>query len=232
MTFYMKTTLLIAVFGLYFLGLFAQPPTTIYAVVNGNQVSIHQVNAYHNCGFSPGLNNITMNDSVINWYQYDTLYIIYGCMCFFDYMVSIDSLNPGTYTVDVYSGYVLPSGTYPHYEGSTTFVIGAPAGCDSILKLSSSASLCHPFNSLRKPEPYEERYSVLYKSDMLIITNKGSGVIAKVVLSNLAGQEVLRKVCNTASDVQLSTSFVKKGVYIISLFDDHGAIENHKVVVF
>lgn len=229
----MKTILVIAIFTICLQGLFAQDPTnTIYPIVNGNQVSIHQDNSYHNCGFSPGLEHVIINDSIINWYQVDTLGIYYGCMCFFDYAVNIDSLNPGNYTVFVHSVYPVYNISDTTYEGSTTFTIEGQVRCDSILQLTSYASACHVNTGLENDHPDDEQFVIVSNANVLSIGNKGSRRITKVLLSNLSGQVVLKKDYISSLEIQLSTSFLKKGIYVISIYDEHNNVENRKVVIF
>jgi len=229
----MKALILIAIFSIYFQKVSAQVPSdTIYPIVNGNQVSLHQDNAHHNCGFQPGLKHITVNDNIINWYQVDTIGIFYGCLCFFDYSVTIDSLNPGNYTAFVYSVYNAPTSQDTTYEGVTSFTIFGQPECDSILQLLSHASACHEYDALKEKPAIEKKYSIISGANGLFIINKGTGKIVKVVLTNLSGQEMLRKVYEPASEIQLPASMLRKGVYIISISDNHGETENHKVAIF
>lgn len=229
----MKAIIISAIFAICFHGLFAQNPGSIfYAVVNGNQVSIHQDNAHHNCGFLPGLENVTITDSIINWYQIDTLGISYGCTCYFDYSVSIDSLNPGNYTVMVYSVFDLSYGTSTIYEGTTSFSIGGQTTCNNNFQLSSNASECHEYTGLKIDPPMDVSYVIVHNANGLSIRNKGSGKIIKVVLSNLSGQVVLKNAYSASSEIQLSASSLKKGVYVISIYDERNTIENRKVVIF
>ena len=228
----MKTTTAVTLLILCFNGLFAQVPgSTIYSIVNGNQVSIYQVNARQNCGFSPGLKHVIITDSIINWYQVDTLGIFYGCFCYFDYSVNIDSLNPGNYTANIYSAYHLPNSSDTLYQGSTTFTIEGPVIFDSIVHLTTHASACHEYNSVRNDLPFTEQFNVVSNSNGLLIENKGYGKITKIILSNLSGQEVFRKTYGQASHIQLPVSFLNKGVYIISIFDEYYKIGYRKVVV-
>jgi hypothetical protein len=229
----MRSFILTVVLSICFQGLFAQDNEfdTIYPIVSGNQVSIHQDNAYQNCGFRPGLEHITINDSIINWYQVDTIGMFFGCRCWFDYSVNIDSLNPGTYTVFVYSCYNSPSWSDSTYEGSTQFTIEGPqTKCDSILHLSSTATPCHEYTALKFIQPVDEQYSIKYNTDKLSVVTKGPKII-KVILSNLSGQEVIGVKYNSATEIQLSISSLKKGVYIISLFDNYNIRVNRKLAI-
>lgn len=229
----MKAIILFAVFSICSLGVSAQYQSdTIYPIVYGNQVSIHQDNAHRNCGFQPGLKHITIDDSIIKWYQVDTIGIFYGCLCFFDYSVTIDSLNPGSYTALVYSVYHTPDWSDTTYEGITTFTIIGQPECDSIVQLSSFASACHEYDGLKENRPLGLKYTIICNANGISINSKGTGRINRVAISNLSGQEVFRKIVEPAPVIQLQTPMLNKGIYIISVSDNHGVTENQKIVVF
>lgn len=224
----MKRIILIAALIICFQQLFAQYDyDAIYAIVTGNQVSIHQDNAYHNCGFAPGLEHITINDYIINWYQVDSIGILYRCMCFFDYSVTIGPLNPGNYTVFVYSVYTSTGLSDSTYEGSAFFTIEGQYRGDSIIQLTSHASECQ--GSIL---PADDQYIIENNSSGLSVICIGSGKIIKVELTNLSGQGVLRKAYNSESEILLPISALKKGLYIISLYDTNNTKVNRKVAIF
>jgi hypothetical protein len=231
----MKNLFLLIVLFITCEGLFAQPLwDTIYAVVNRNQVTIHQDDARQNCGFQPLLENITMeNDSVLSWYQVDTTGIYYGCMCFFDYSITIDSLNPGNYTVLVYSAYNL--GASPSsdttYQGSAIFTIEEQANCDNILQLSSIVGICHEYDGLKEKIPLKEEYIISTNIDRITITILGTRRINKAVISNLSGQKIFQECYSSESEIQIPTTSIEKGIYIISLFDSDNRLVNKKVAI-
>lgn len=228
----MKTLFLFIITNFFISGLLAQVPSdTIFSIVNGHQVSIHQNNAYHNCGFSPGLKHVVINDSVVNWYQVDTLYIFYGCMCFFDYSVSIDTLKAGTYIANVYSVYNTPDIHDTSYQGSTSFTIFEQNQCDEAIKLLSTKSDCHQYNALKKQFAFEDLFKIHIGQDWFSINSVGLLSIANISLFNLSGQLVLSEKFDFATETRMSTSSLTKGIYILSITDQQKNIYYKKIPV-
>ena len=80
--------------------------------------------------------------------------------------------------------------------------------------------------------PVDEQFVIVSNANVISIGNKGSRRITKVLLSNLSGQVVLKKDYISSLEIQLSTSFLGKGIYVISIYDEHNNVENRKVVIF
>jgi hypothetical protein len=222
---------LIAALAISSIGFAQQNYDTIYAVVNGNQVSIHQDNAQHNCAFTPIPGNLTLNGYAINWYQVDTIGMIAVCGCFFDYSVDIDSLPQGNYTVNVYSAINSLFTPDTVYEGSAHFTVNGPYQCDNSLELSSYNGPCHEYDGIKKHDRGNDYYIITQNPAGMAITGMGSEQISSVILSNLSGQEVLRNNYDPASVVYVSTSGLSKGFYIITINDGQKAKTNRKVVI-
>jgi len=203
--------------------LFAQSPyDTIYAVVNGNSVTIHQDNAYQNCGFQPFLENVAfINDTTIEWYQTDTIGTIYGCGCFFDYSVTLDSLQPGHYLVNVFSVYDLPEGIYSTFEGTTSFIIEQQIECDSIIALTSYASLCHEYTGVSEKIINDDfhHYSVISDQTGISIISNDGRMIEKVVINDLSGRLVYQSTGNPTAVLKVALS---RGFYLVSIFNSGG----------
>jgi hypothetical protein len=205
---------------------------TIYAVVNGNQVTIHQDDARYNCAFTPIPNNVVLNDHVIDWYKIDTTGQIALCLCYFNYSVNIDSLQPGDYTVNVYSAIISPY-TSPDsvYEGSTHFTISGPYQCDNLLELSSYIGPCHQYDGIRNQNKTDDNYTISQNAEGLSISGRGTDRIGIVKLSNLSGQEVLKNYYDAASSVYISTNSLSKGFYIVTISDGQKIATNRKVAI-
>lgn len=203
--------------------LFAQSPyDTIYAFVNGNSVTIHQDNACQNCGFQPMLENIIfINDTTFEWHQIDTIGTFYGCTCFFDYSVSLDSLRPGHYMVNVFSVYDLPEGIYSTFEGTTSFIIEQPIECDSIIALTSYASLCHEYTGVSEKVINDDlnHYSVISDQTGISIQSNDGRMIEKIVINDLFGRLVYQSAGNPVSMLRVGLS---RGFYLVSIFNSGG----------
>ncbi len=92
----------------------------IYAVVNGNNVTLWQTFALRNCGAAYRM-EIEETGNHIDWFQVDTGATAL-CLCVFDLSVTIGPMDPGYYEVDVYYTEAWsPEDTI--YEGSTSFTI-------------------------------------------------------------------------------------------------------------
>ncbi len=198
-------------------------PDSIYAVVTGNQVTIHQDDANRNCAFFPNLENLEIDANVIKWYQVDTLGLIAGCDCFFDYSVTIDSLNPGAYDVGVY--YVYMSDTT--FEGTTSFTIENQYSCDSVVELSSYASSCHFVDVKEIPD---ETITITNTTEVLSITMNSNEKIINASLLNISGQNVYVMSYLSGSEIKIPISTLKSGIYIVSVSTNSGQY-NRKVVL-
>jgi len=205
---------------------------TIYAVVTGNQVTLHQDNAYQNCCFVPALQNVYLvNDSTLSWYQMDTTNIWCGCMCFFDYSISLDSLPAGEYTAHVYSGHIHPTWPDTTYQGMTRFRVEAWLESDHIRQLTSQASDCHPYTTGTPEKEAEPGYRwYLPDRSRLILENERNTTFIEVILLSLQGQQLLEPKCYTG-DVELDISRIPPGVHIIRIREGSGRIYLLKVVL-
>jgi hypothetical protein len=92
----------------------------IYAVVDGNNVTLWETGAYRNCG-ALYLMEIDLVDHHIDWYQVDTGLAAY-CYCLFDLSVTYGPLEPGDYSVNVYYTESYTDDTI--FDGTTGFSIG------------------------------------------------------------------------------------------------------------
>ncbi len=188
----------------------------IYTEVSGNQVTIHQNNAEHNCCFLPDLENVVLNGNTLSWYQTDTGGIACGCECFFDYSVTIDSLNPGDYIAMVYSVYF--SDTI--FEGSVDFNISSQIACDQNLLLSSIASICHESTSTEDISTGD--FVVQVSPDFVTVSSTPEERILKIALYGISGQVVNCKVSGSNTEAIVHVSSLPEGIYIMSLLTING----------
>jgi len=100
-------------------GSFSQAPD-IFAVVDGNNLTLWETAAYRNCG-ALYLMNADLDDHHIDWYQVDTG-LAALCYCTFDLSVTYGPLEPGDYSANVYFTESYTGDTI--FEGTTTFSIG------------------------------------------------------------------------------------------------------------
>jgi hypothetical protein len=227
----MKTLFFFLAMCMYTMAFAQQDVDTIFAVVNGNQVSIHHDNARYNCAFTPIPNNLLINEHVIDWYKVDTTGQIAMCLCYFNYSVSIDSLPPGDYTVNVYSAIISPMTPDSVFEGSAHFTIDGPYQCDNSFGLSSINGPCHEYDGIKKHNGGDDDYILSQNKEGLHIGARGSSSIGMVILSNIAGREILRNYYNSAGEVYVSTIGLSKGYYIVTISDGQKKKTNRKVVI-
>lgn len=127
---------------------------TLYTIVNGSRVEIRIDSTWRNCG-AEYEEQIFFNVDTITWLQVDWGWC-YGCTCPFNYSVTLDSLEIGSYVVNVYYTHVLneivfdsTTGTwiYTHtpcdttYFGTTMFTITSST-YNNPVKVDSSATPC------------------------------------------------------------------------------------------
>lgn len=217
-----KHLLLVSIALLSISGFSQNVADSIYAVVNGNQVTIYQDDATRNCGFLPNLENAYLQDGNLKWYQVDVSGEVYGCECLFDYSVSIDSLNPGTYNVGVY--YVYFSDTI--FEGTTSFTIESQYPCDNVLELSSYAGTCQ----VAVKEIPTDNLVIMNTSDVLSISLHSTEKITRASLSNISGQKIYAKSYTSGNEIHIPTSSFKPGIYVISIITNSGQY-NRKIIL-
>ncbi|MCX6246618.1 MAG: hypothetical protein NTW10_02690 [Bacteroidetes bacterium] len=173
---------LFLVFFLITASVFGQPTGTLSTIVNGNSVEIKLDSTWRNCG-SQYDQQVFFNGDSITWLQVDWG-MCYGCLCPFNYSVTVDSLPEGIYTASVYFTYVQNSqlydsltGTwyYTHtpcdttYQESTTFTI-LSVSSNPPFKSNSFASNClltsienHSINE-NTPYPNPTNNSISFKA--------------------------------------------------------------------
>ncbi|MBK7174223.1 MAG: T9SS type A sorting domain-containing protein [Bacteroidales bacterium] len=226
----MKRVLLIPVLMLHLAVHSQSALDTIYAVVTGNQVTIHQDNAYQNCCFVPALQSVYLeNDSTLSWYQMDTTYIWCGCMCFFDYSISLDSLPAGEYTAHVYSGHIHPVWPDTTYQGMTRFRVEVWLESDHIRQLTSQASDCHPYTTGTREQEAEPVYR-WYLPDhtrLILYSEKGVGG-TEVSMVSLMGRQLIEPQPFDKL-MELDISSLPRGVYIIIIREGGGKMKYLKV---
>jgi len=183
----MKRTLTLVLLFLS-LGGFAQ--SSIFAVVDGNNVTLWQTNTERNCGSQHGA-VIILENNHINWYQVDTGGVA-NCFCIFNLSVTLDPLPAGEYTADVY-GIERVDPTDTVYQGSTSFVISSRSRADTLIVQHVFQSECGatylPEISLREtsitiqPNPFSET------ADITISANRAANGL-QLDIYTLTGEKV------------------------------------------
>lgn len=199
--------------------LFAQTPGSIYAFVFGDMVVIHEDNAYRNCGFSPSLENIVVNENVIDWYQVDTISEMYRCMCTFNYHVDIDSLISGNYAVRVFSVYFSDT----TFIGTTYFTIESSFAPGFNLKLKSYASDC--LSSIENG--FDNDLTFVYDYESIVFIHEFQA-IRKISLINMSGITVQTTTGNHL-DMYVPVTSLQKGIYIAIIQTDQG-LSTRKII--
>ncbi len=232
----MKKLLLILTFMLTYT--FVYPfDGNIFAIVENDTVTIWDTAAFRNCGALYDM-QVVLENNHITVYEVDTGCSA-NCMCYFDLSVTIASLDPGYYTVDVKS-VSLENDTI--YQGSTSFTIGENVGNQFII--SQFQSECYNIVNLNE-DLTEKNNEVLYQNFPNPFSEKTTikfyvpqNVSAQLSVYNLVGQEVkvypvfqsgfhtIEWNGKNEQDVQL-----EKGIYFYQLKSDKNVLIKKMVLV-
>jgi len=229
----MKKLLYLAVCGLLTVNLWAQTGMdTVYAEIFGNDVVIHNDNAYRNCFFTPVLTHVKIENDTIFWYQVDTLGQLATCMCFFDYELSLDSLKPGTYKMQVYSVY---NSEYHHdstFRGQGQFTIKGVNPVSDFMLTGTRSSFCHDIEFLEELTQTFGDYAILVNQEEIVIIHQGESLISNVELISISGRVVAQGANHPEKEIHLALNALAKGIYIISVSDMSKNRTNRKIAVY
>ena len=128
----------------------------IYAVVNGNEVTLWQTAAQRNCCALYQM-EVDQYDFTITWLQKDTGDVCY-CICHFDLSVTFGPLSAGNYTADVYCTEAVSQDTL--FQGSTSFVIESSGDKDTVTVIDTYQSDCYNYVSVSEPAIDNHRLNV------------------------------------------------------------------------
>ena len=103
---------------LFFLGSLSAQSDSLFVTVSDDTATIWHTQTYRNCG-SLFVMDVQLEDSLITVTEVDTG-VPALCNCYFDLSVTICLLDPGFYTVQVFS----TDSSYGYEWGSTSFTIG------------------------------------------------------------------------------------------------------------
>jgi len=103
---------------LFFFGSLSAQFDSLYVTVSGDTATIWHTLTYRNCG-SLFVMDVQLEDTLITVTEVDTGAPAF-CNCYFDLSVTIGPLDPGFYTVQVFS----TDSSYGYEWGSTSFTIG------------------------------------------------------------------------------------------------------------
>ncbi|MFH1118835.1 MAG: T9SS type A sorting domain-containing protein [Bacteroidota bacterium] len=173
----------------------------------------------------PDLENITIQHGIISWYQSDTMGIYCGCNCYFDYSVTIDSLNPGNYTAMIYSVYFSDT----TFSGASNFTIASHVQCDNNIQMSSDASICH-LPTLIRDIP-KDNLIILNGSDYITVSTSSDEKILKISLISITGKEVYRTESESFTELLIPVESLTKGIHILTIVTDSGRY-TRKIPVF
>ena len=146
---------------------------SIYVTVQGDTATIWHTQTWRNCA-SLFMMDVQLTDYQITVMEVDTVGPIANCNCYFDLSVTIGPLEPGDYTVDIFSTDTIYGDTI--YWGSTSFTINSSGQQDSSLVISEYQSDCYQlsirdFDNLKLinfllhpnyPNPFNPRTTVVF----------------------------------------------------------------------
>lgn len=197
---------------------------SLYAVVDGNSVTLYDQGAYRNCCAVYEM-IITRQGQQLTWLQQSAGEICY-CMCYFDLQVTTGPLEAGSYVTDVYYNDI--PGEDPIYVGSIEFSINVQSKADTLEIIDFYQSDCYDLSSIDEdgekkntiscyPNPAKDylkfRCRVHAASDIHIL--------------NILGQEVKRFKLSQAGEytinwdlTDLNGQALKSGLYFYRLESD------------
>jgi hypothetical protein len=192
---------------------------TLRTQVNGNSVIIKLDSTWRNCGADYD-QQVFFISNTITWLQVDRG-ASYGCDCLFNYLVTLDSLNPGIYTVVVYFtescfagfdsswNYIwVPCDTT--FEGATTFTIQDHLAANPV-KTGDSASWCLIDRIIEHPKDKTVPYP---NPTFNIINIPFTGRLESVELSDIMGHTVKCTVIKISDNrVTLDLTDMPGGIY-------------------
>jgi hypothetical protein len=159
--------------------------------------------------------------NTITWIQSNIGNIAY-CMCHYNLSVTLDSLNPGIYTVNVYDQW--DETAIPEYMGTISFEIENPVTFPASVVIGQYQSPCYDINST-KPV-------IRKNAELLVFPNPSIGMIHLV--DNITGIKTvqitdLNNRClmafKTASQENIiDMSEYSRGIYLVELYSETGAI--------
>ena len=197
---------------------FSQDPD-IFAVVDGNNVTLWETAAYRNCGALYFM-DVDLDDHHLDWYQVDTGMAAL-CYCTFDLSVTYGPLEPGDYSVIVYFTESYTGDTI--FEGTTTFSIGNMKQEITSGVITQYQSDC--YTDVKDPER-ENHDFMIYPvpasyGGLLHIEAYPTGGQATLEIFTLTGKEVYSKQYNGNQPVQdqlrVDDLFPVTGIYLVRL---------------
>ena len=160
---------------------------SLYAVVDGNTVTLYDQGAYRNCCAVYEM-ILTLEDEQLTWMQQSAGEICY-CMCYFDLQATTGPLEAGSYVTDVYYNDI--PGEEPVFVGSIDFTIEMPAKADTLEVLDFYQSNCYylvPFDENKVSENTINCYPNPAEGYMKIKCRVNAA--ADIRILNILGQEV------------------------------------------
>ncbi len=194
----------------------------IYAVVNGNEVTLWQTAAQRNCCALYQM-EVDQDDFTITWLQKDTGDVCY-CICHFDLSVTFGPLSVGDYTANVYCTEAVSQDTL--FQGSTSFVIESAGDKDPVTIIDTYQSDCYNYVSVS--EPAIDNYGLnvfpnpVLNNELTIRYRSLHGDNAGIYIYNVTGQ-LLKSFDNLSPGAQIikwdltneSGSRLSPGIYFV-----------------
>lgn len=197
---------------------------SLYAVVDGNSVTLYNQGAYRNCCAVYEM-ILTQEGQHLTWLQQSAGEICY-CICYFDLQVTTGQLEAGSYVTDVYYNDI--PGEDPVYVGSIDFTIEMPARADTLEVLDFYQSDCYYLVSVDDNRVYENMitcYPNPAKNYMKLKCRVHAA--SDVCILNILGQEVKRFKLSQAGEYTINWELtdqngqaLKAGLYFYRLESD------------
>ena len=211
---------------------FGQNAGTLKVKVQGDTVILCQDTALRNCGALYQMKTWLAGD-VLYWYQTDTG-VTFGCLCFFNLSVSVDSLNPGNYTARAYyTQYPDWGPPFPDtvYAGSVGFTVTKPGNYAIPGWVGQEQSDCFELNPLEVAEMSREGVSVYPNpaAEFLSVTLLNDEATEAEIMDMRGKRLIFAKPCSR--DFCWDVSPLQSGLYILKVITSGQAVFFRSVLI-
>ena len=184
------------------------------AEVHGDTVILRDDTANRNCGAVYEMYVTTLTGNTLKWLQKDVGAWAY-CYCDFNLSVTVDSLRPGHYSVNVY--YTQAGSTLPYYVGSVTFEIVDPNTYPTYQAKDGYQSSCLVTgNGEIKPQEPISLDAYPNPTDGLLTISTNLPGVKTITISDMTGRQVLGIVTGK-NETTLNLRHLAKQMYLVTV---------------
>jgi hypothetical protein len=186
--------------------------------LQSDSVVLHDDDACRNCGCDYSMELFDLGSNQLVWLQHD-LGGQAACNCYFDLSVTIDSLQTGTYTTDVY--YTYPYNGDTIYIGSISFTINDPIPYYSPAVKNQSQSPCGGWTGISSEKNPSDILLKIYPNPTDVKISIDSKEGGNLFIFNSQGHQFLQQEI-TVPTTTIDVSILPSGVYVVKLVGEKG----------